>query len=67
MSGSGAKTLKDAGIDVSFIGGEEAAVSYSLNQDFMQRMQAEAKLQAASAASLSNSPGPLDAAPNEAA
>lgn len=51
VSGTGAVTLRDAGIDVSFIGGEEAEACYSINREFMLRMTETAKLQAAPAAS----------------
>lgn len=60
VSGSGCMTLRDAGIEVVFIGGEEAADCYSINNDFMQRMQDEAKLKSGPAASKANSAEPLD-------
>ena len=60
VSGSGCMTLRDAGIEVVFIGGEEAADCYSINNDFMQRMQDEAKLKSGPAASKVNSAEPLN-------
>lgn len=67
VAGSGAITLKNAGVEVAFIGGEEAEASYVLNSDFMKRMQEEAKLQSAPAASTSLSPGPVAPTDPEAA
>ena len=60
VSGSGAKTLLDAGIEVAFVGGEEAEESYALNRDFMLRMKELEKLQSAPAASSMIAPAPLD-------
>ena len=62
VGGTGALTLRNAGVDVSFIGGEEAEACYTLNLDFMQRMQEEAKLQAGPAAAPLNSPDPHESA-----
>ena len=40
VGGSGVTTLKEAGIAVEYIGGEEEAECYAINADFMERMRA---------------------------
>ena len=59
VSGSGAMMLRGAGIEVVFVGKEEAEASYAINRDFMQRMQDEAKLKSGPAASSVNSAEPI--------
>lgn len=42
VAAAGIATLKAAGIEVALIGGEEQQQCYSINEEFMQRMQQQA-------------------------
>lgn len=42
VGGQGIATLRDAGIEVELVGGQEEASCYEMNKDFMVRMQAQA-------------------------
>ena len=43
VSGSGANTLQNAGIEVAFVGGAEEKACFEMNTEYMTRIASQAK------------------------